>query len=46
LTLSGQRKPFNNYFWKKYLDMKIEVKHDVKLHNAWLAAGRPLPFIH
>lgn len=50
LILSGQRLPIggrNTRLWDKYFrNAHTTVFHDRELHNAWLTAGRPLPFNH
>jgi hypothetical protein len=50
LTFPGQRLPIanNSKIWDKYFrnaDYNTIIRHDIKLHNAWITAGKPLPFI-
>ena len=51
LSLPGQRLSAGDHqkVWKKYFlngDKTKIVRHNVELHKAWLAAGKPLPFNH
>ena len=50
LSFPGQRLSISNHphIWQKYfLDVKDYskiIRHDKELHNAWLQAGKPIPF--
>ena len=47
LILVGQRLVIHGHakLWTKYFTGATSIfRHDVKLHNAWLTAGKPLPF--